>query len=64
MSAKQPDFYINHESRITIQEKLSERIEKQLDRLDDRMDSQFKWIVGILITTVLLPIVLHVLKLV
>lgn len=61
---KNPEFYIDHETRIRIQEDITKDIRSTLNRLDDRMDNQFKWIVGILITTVLLPISLHMFKLI
>lgn len=45
--------YIDHESRIRVQEQLSQRIEEKLNHLDNKLDGQFKWIIGILVTLIL-----------
>lgn len=55
---------IEHEVRIRLQEDIIKDIRNTLNRLDDKMDNQFKWIVGILITTVVLPITLHAFKMI
>jgi len=48
----QQEQYISHETRIRVMEKLSESIVSRLDRLDEKMDNQFKWIIGTIITMV------------
>jgi hypothetical protein len=41
--------YNDHEVRLRVMEKLSELIVNKLDHLDNKMDNQFKWIVGTVI---------------
>ncbi|CAB4133968.1 hypothetical protein UFOVP265_55 [uncultured Caudovirales phage] len=55
--------YINHEVRIRLQESKHEDISKTLIRLEQNMDSQFKCIIGTILTIFLgtiLPIVIGV----
>lgn len=49
--------FINHESRISRLEAINEmiistlvRLEKKLTRLENKIDSNFKWTVGIILT--------------
>lgn len=45
--------FINHESRISRLEAVNEMILSTLVRLEDKMDSNFKWTLGIMLTTTL-----------
>jgi len=45
--------------------KLSGRIEKldgRIDKLESKMDNNFKWVMGVLIITILVPIALQFIK--
>ena len=55
--------YIDHETRIRVQEQLSKDIKDILNHLDNKMDSQFKWIIGTILT-LFGGIVLHLAKLI
>lgn len=46
------DLSSDHEIRIRLLEELNKRIESKFDRLDSKMDNQFKWIIGTIITMV------------
>lgn len=42
--------YIDHEVRLRVKEGIIKDIKDTLGRLDDKMDNQFKWIIGIIVT--------------
>jgi hypothetical protein len=42
--------FISHEVRIRLLEKISETNERRFDRLETKIDSHFKWTLGIMIT--------------
>ena len=44
------ETHIDHEVRIRLMEELYKKLETKFDRLDDKMDNQFKWIIGTIIT--------------
>ena len=46
------EAHINHEIRIRLLEELNKRVETRLDRIDEKMDNKFKWIIGTIITMV------------
>jgi hypothetical protein len=46
------DKFIDHEVRIRVMEEMSKRIEKRFDIIDAKMDNQFKWIIGTIITMI------------
>jgi len=56
---KTQDQYIDHETRIRIQEKTSSDTLKLLQKLDERIQSNFKWtlslVLGVL-SVVILPV--------
>jgi hypothetical protein len=54
---------IDHEVRIRILEKIAENIDKKFERLESKMDSQFHWILGTVIT-LFGGIILHLAKLI
>ncbi len=47
----QPE-YIDHEVRIRLMEELNKRVEIRFDKIDEKMDNQFKWIIGTIITMI------------
>ena len=70
--------YINHEVQIRLLkelnderfiihckklERLEERMDSKFNIMEERMDSKFNIMIGIVISSVLLPIVFHFLKL-
>jgi hypothetical protein len=46
------DFYINHEVRIQLLEDLNAQFKNRFDKIDEKMDNQFKWIIGTIITMI------------
>ena len=44
------DMRIETEVRIRLLERIAESIEKRFEHLESKLDSQFKWTVGIMIT--------------
>lgn len=46
------EAHIDHEVRIRLMEELNKRVELRFDHLDSKMDNQFKWIIGTIITMV------------
>jgi len=42
--------YIDHEVRIRLTESLIKRFDARFDMIDAKMDNQFKWIIGTIIT--------------
>lgn len=56
--------YIDHETRIRILENLAQDTNKKLDRLDDKIESRFMLLIGLILTSIILPVVLHAVKLV
>jgi hypoxanthine-guanine phosphoribosyltransferase len=53
---KSEENYIEHEVKIRILAASAERIEKRFERLENKMDSHFKWtmiaIVGLMVTNI------------
>ncbi len=58
-----PEFYIDHETRLRIQEQNSIEIKSSLKNLENRMHSNFITLIGFILTAIILPVVLHALKL-
>jgi hypothetical protein len=56
--------YIEHEVRIRIQEQNAIDIKNALSHLENKMDSRFMLLIGLIMTSIVLPVLLHVLKLV
>ena len=44
--------YIDHEVRIRLMEELNKRVELRFDKIDEKMDNQFKWIIGTIVTMI------------
>jgi hypothetical protein len=47
---KETEHYLDQEVRIRMLEKIAVSIDKRFEHLDNKMDSQFKWTIGIMIT--------------
>jgi len=56
--------YMDHEVRIRIQEQNAIELKNAIQNLDNKLDSRFMLLVGLIITSIILPVVLHALKLV
>jgi len=56
--------FMNHETRISLVEHAIIRIENKIDKLESKLESRFIMLVGLIITSIILPVVLHSLKLV
>ncbi len=63
--------YIEHEVKLRVLENKNtdiyskfDKIEQRFDRLESRFESGFTMLVGLIITSIILPVVLHSLKLI
>jgi hypothetical protein len=61
---KDTEFYIDHETRIRIQEQNAVEIKNALVNLENKMHSNFIFVIGLIITSMIVPIILHALKLI
>jgi hypothetical protein len=48
--SKSEENYIEHEVKIRLQDEKYQIMQRTLDKIDSKMDSQFKWIIGTIIT--------------
>jgi hypothetical protein len=73
--SKDTEQYIEHEVRLRLIEsqntdiyrkfeKIEERIERIFDKLDSKIHSNFLWTIGLIGTSIVLPVILHLLKLI
>lgn len=60
--SKTTELNIDHEVRIRIVEQAVERIESRFDRLETKMDGQFMMMIGLLFTSIIIPVVLKYLN--
>ena len=69
------EFYIEHETRLRILEKLAsdtnkkldrlaENANRQFDKLDAKIDSRFMLLIGLVLSSIIVPVMLHTYKLV
>ncbi len=42
--------FVDQEVRIRLLEELNQRVEKRLDKMDDKLSTQFYWVMGTMIT--------------
>lgn len=68
---KDQEQYIEHEVQIRLHDEKFQIIERDFDdmkssirHLDSKFDSQFKWIIGMFVSSIILPVVLHFIKVV
>jgi hypothetical protein len=68
---KTEESYIEHEVQIRVHDEKFQIIERDFDdvktsmrHLDSKFDTQFKWIVGMFVSSVILPVVFHFIKVV
>jgi hypothetical protein len=54
--------YIDHEVRIRLQEKISIEIKEALIHLENKMESRFNLLIGLILTSMILPIIFHAIK--
>lgn len=59
-----PEFYLDHETRIRMLENLAKDTMSKLDRMEDKLESRFTLLIGLIVTSIIVPVVLHTLKLV
>lgn len=55
---------VDHEVRLRTLEKIAENIDRRFDQLNQKIDSHFIWMVGLIFVSIILPVSLHSLKLV
>lgn len=53
-----------HESRFQIIERDLDDMKSSIRHLDGKFDSQFKWIIGMFASSIVVPVVLHFMKVV
>lgn len=41
---------------------LDNKIDSSVKHLDSKFDSQFKWIIGVFVSSIIIPVVLHFIK--
>ena len=56
--------YFEHEVRLRVLEETAKDIKESLHRLNDKMDNQFKWIIGAIIIGIFIPGSMHSLGLI
>lgn len=69
--SKETEHYIEHEVQIRLHDAKFNNIDGAIDRLDakidksvDRLDNKLNMIIGIIISSVAVPVALHLLKLI
>jgi hypothetical protein len=50
--------YIDHEVRIRLLEAILAKVDKRFDKLESKMDSQFMWVLGTIITLIIATVTL------
>jgi hypothetical protein len=69
-----PEDYINHEVRIRILEDIAKKIDKRFDNIeskidagmksmDSKLESKFMMTIGLILTSIIIPVLLHYLSL-
>ncbi len=52
------EHIIDHEVRIRIQENISSKLDARLDKIENKIDSNFHWVIGTMFTLMLTTIAL------
>ena len=52
---KETEHYIEHEVRLRLHHELFLQIDKRFDKLE----SKFNWTMGLIVTSIIIPIILH-----
>ncbi len=52
---KETEHYIEHEVRLRLHHELFLQIDKRFDKLE----SKFNWTMGLIVTIIIIPIILH-----
>ncbi len=53
MTKEHIEIAIYHEVRIRLLEKIAEGIDKKFDKFEQKMDTQFHWVLGSMVTLIL-----------
>ena len=56
------DQYIEHEVKIRLHDALFKHIDYKFDKLEskvDKIDNKFNWAIGLVISGIIIPIILH-----
>jgi len=61
--SKQQEIYIDHEVRLRSVEESYNKLINKIDRMDDRIHNNFLVIIGLLFTSIVIPVALHAFKL-
>ncbi len=64
MNTETNEYYIDHEVRIRIMESLAKDTNNKLDRLEDKIEARFMLLIGLILASIIIPVLLHSLRLV
>lgn len=56
--------YIEHEVRIRVQERTIVEVKEAIIHFENKLESRFNLLVGLILTSMIVPIILHALKLI
>lgn len=59
----QSDHHIDHEVRIRVLQEIANDIRSTMKDIHTKIDNQFLWLVGLIFVSIIIPVVLHTLKL-
>lgn len=59
--------YIEHEVKLRVMKEVNDerflKLDEQIKKIEEKIDSRFLLLIGLIITSIVLPVVLHSLKL-
>ena len=64
------ELYVDHEVRIRLLESIMQKIDLRFDRIESKIDSNFHWVIGTIITLIIAMltlfggVILHLAKLI
>ncbi len=59
---KNEEVYIEHEVKLRVHDALFKHIDYKFDKIEkkvDRIDNKFNWIIGLVLSGIIIPIILH-----
>lgn len=54
--------YVEHEIRIRIQEQTANDIKQSLQNIENKIHNDFTFMVGLILVSIIIPVVFHMLK--
>lgn len=58
-----PENFTDHEVRLRMIEELNKEIRETINELEAKIDTRFLLVIGLIITSIVIPVVLHYLRL-